>query len=111
MKADKYYSYKDSAGYMLDKTSTSYPKPLAISKLDEGNMKKVANELGVDYIHMTDTSKISNKLNEISSKALKSEPIEEETYTDIYYIFSMILLGLLFLEFIYIRRRLIWKNV
>lgn len=107
MKADKYYSYKDSAGYMLDNTATGYPKPLAISKIDEGNLKNIANELGVDYIHMTNKNQIDNKLSTIVSKAVKAEPIEEETYKDIYYIFTSILLVLLFFEFIYIRRRLI----
>ena len=107
MKADKNYYYKDSNGYMLDKTSSSYPKPLALSKIDEGNLNTIANKLGIDYIHMMNTSSIEHKLKEISAKTVKSDPTEEETYRDIYYVFAIMLLIVLGYEFIYIRRRVL----
>ena len=98
---------KDSNGYMLDKTSSSYPKPLALSKIDEGNLNTIANKLGIDYIHMMNTSSIEHKLIEISAKTVKSDPTEEETYRDIYYVFAIMLLIVLGYEFIYIRRRVL----
>ena len=110
MKADDSYYYKDSNGYMLDKTSSSYPKPLAISKINEVNLKKIASDLGIDYVHMTEKNSLDRKLKEFRTKATNSEPTEEENYRDIYYIFAIMLLGVLGYEFVYIRRRVIWKR-
>ena len=93
--------------YLFFVSFSSAGVPLAISKIDEGNLKTVASGLGIDYIHMTNTSSIEHKLNEISSKAVKSDPTEEETYRDIYYIFAIMLLAVLGYEFIYIRRRVL----
>ncbi len=82
----------------------------AKSKIDEENLESIADDIGVDYIHMTDQSKIDNKIDKILSN------IQNETYTeeiistegsvDIYYFFVIPLVALLIFDFIYYKRKI-----
>ena len=46
-------SYYDDRKELLEDTS-DYPYKPAVSKIDEDNLKKIADDLGVDYINMND---------------------------------------------------------
>ncbi len=48
-------SYYDDRKELLEDTS-DYPYKPAVSKIDEDNLKKIADDLGVDYINMNDGS-------------------------------------------------------
>lgn len=91
MRTDDYYG---KATYVIDRSNYSYDK--AVSKLDEDNLKKIANDLKIDYIHMSRQNNIDNKLKELK-KMTKNEVSESDikSYEDTYYIFIIPLLILL----------------
>lgn len=92
--------------YIMDYTSTNFGK--AISKIDEKNLKEIANDMIVDYIHVTNSNDINSKIKQIKNKTKSTlESNDKSSYDDIYYIFVIPLLILLFIEFDRFRRRII----
>lgn len=98
----------DSEGYLLENVRGS--KSLAISKMDEKNLKDLAASLSLDYYHMTNTSVLSNKLMEIRDEAIENEEDTEYSNKDLYYYFSFALLIVLLYELFYYRRREQWRR-
>ena len=92
--------------YIMDYTSTNFGK--AISKIDEKNLKEIANDMDVDYIHVTNSNDINSKIKQIKNKTKSTlESNDKSSYDDIYYIFVIPLLILLFIEFDRFRRRIV----
>ena len=92
--------------YIID--WTTYPSKDALSRIDEKNLKQLANDLGIDYIKMDKTSNIDSKLRKIE-KTAKTEVVGEkkiEFYNDTYYLYSIPLIILLMINFIYDKRRM-----
>ena len=98
--SDFYYIY-----YYDDST---YQKVTAISKIDENNLKKIASDLKIDYIQMSEKSNIDGKLKQIKNIESSSQGQEEKinTYQDIYYYFAIPLVILLILDFIFKTRKI-----
>lgn len=95
--------------YIMDYTDTNFGK--AISKIDEKNLKEIANDMDVDYIHITNSNNINSKIKQIKNKTKSTlESNDKSSYDDIYYIFVIPLLILLFIEFDRFRRRIVWKK-
>ena len=92
----------DSNGYLLD--SSTNPPSIAISKINESNLKALADNLKLNYYHMTDFSVLDGKLNDIKGEALEAEENKEKLNKDIYYYFSGVLVVLLIFELYYYRR-------
>lgn len=101
---EKLYSTSDKYEYIEDRRGDEYPAPKAISKINEKNLKKMANDLGIDYIHMTKQSNVNNKINKIISKSSLSESDSINSYKDTYYPFAIILSILILME-LYLDRR------
>ena len=80
----------------------------AISKIDENNLKQIAQDIELDYIHMEKTSNIDYKLNDIKQQYSNSQTDEKKfsTYKDIYYYFTILLVILLIIDFIIKKRRM-----
>ena len=92
--------------YIMDYTDTNFGK--AISKIDEKNLKEIANDMDVDYIHITNSNNIKSKIKQIKNKTKSTlESNDKSSYDDIYYIFVIPLLILLFIEFDRFRRRIV----
>lgn len=92
--------------YIMDYTGTNFGK--AISKIDEKNLKEIANDMNVDYIHVTNSNDINSKIKQIKNKTKSTlESNDKSSYDDIYYIFVIPLLILLFIEFDRFRRRIV----
>ena len=90
--------------YMLDKTE--YPFVEALSKIDENNLKQIAKDMGIDYIHMEKKSDIDYKIKQIKQQMRRNMDDEgKSAYIDIYYIFVFPLCLLLIYEFINHKRR------
>lgn len=98
--------YEGPEKYIEDKTSTQYPYPKAVSKIDEENLKKISTDIGIDYIHMEKQSNINNKIKEIQKLIENTEGETKKAYSDIYYIFVIPLIPMLIYEFINYKRRL-----
>lgn len=100
-------SYTNTSTYLED-TTTRFPYEKAVSKLDEDNLKSIASDLGISYIHMEQQSDINAKIQEIKNEQIKNvEGEDKSSYVDIYYIFAIPLVILLMYELIYYKRKLI----
>lgn len=97
-------TYTQEEKYIED-TTQEYPWPKAKSKIDETNLKKISQNLGIDYINMSNKSKIDYKLKQIEQVLDKNINEEEKAnYTDIYYLFVLPLVIILGYEFINYKR-------
>lgn len=93
--------------YLDDRTSESYPYPKAISKIDEKNLKKIADDMEVDYINMNKQSNIESKIKQIKREANNSlDDSQKMLYNDIYFIFVIPFVLILAYEFIYYKKNL-----
>ena len=79
-----------------------------ISQIDEENLKKIAKDMGVNYINMNTNEKdsLDEVINTVLENASSSDSSENATgYKDIYYIFVIPLLLLVIFEFIDFKRK------
>ena len=76
----------------------------AISKIDESNLKDIAKDLGIDYVHMEKSSNIDKVLNSVNKIKGLGETEVETYYKDTYYYISPILIILLLIELFLVRR-------
>lgn len=105
----KTIEYTDEEPQYLYYYDDNYNEQLAISKIDEQNLKSIASDFGVDYVHMTNKNEIDNTIKNLQEK-IKNLPANEDTEskegnTDIYYLFVIPLALLLIVDFINLRRK------
>ena len=83
-----------------------WPYKPAVSKIDEKNLKQLAKDLKLDYVHMSSSEDIDPTI-EKSLKLLDAEQEEstEYGYADTYYWFVIPLAVLIAYEFISVKRR------
>ena len=96
--------YTETEAYLEDTSNYNYEK--AVSKIDEKNLKSIAKDIGIDYIHMESQIKIKDKINEIEKFAKKNINEKSSNYIDTYYILTVPLAILLLYEFINYKRKL-----
>lgn len=81
----------------------------AISKIDEGNLKSIANDFGVDYVHVTKQSDIEDVIDalkdDIEKNASYSEEDTPDGYTETYFYWAIPLVCMLIFDCIYYRRK------
>ena len=82
----------------------------AISKIDEKNLKHIANDLGVNYIHMTEQGKVDNEIDKILSK-IENKVIHNKGdigrgYMETYYLVSIPIVIILIYECISYKRKI-----
>ncbi|MBQ3514652.1 MAG: VWA domain-containing protein [Lachnospiraceae bacterium] len=87
-----------------------YNEVKAISKIDEGNLKQIASDFGIDYVHMTKQSEIHDEIKKLQSLIGKQADYDEagnkKGYVETYYFFAIPLLLLLIFDYIYYKRKL-----
>ena len=87
-----------------------YAKIKGVSKIDEDNLKSIASDMGIPYVHMTKQTKIDTEINTIQSQmrfsVQDSEMNSIDNYTDIYYFFVIPLVLLLIFDYIYYKRKI-----
>lgn len=85
----------------------TYEEKTGISKIDEDNLKQIADDMKIDYIHIDREKDINKKVKEILKEAnTELSDDKKSLYTDIYYIFVIPLLAMLVYEYINYRRKL-----
>lgn len=88
----------------------NYNRQTALSKIDESNLKHIASDMGVDYVHMTSQSAIDNTLSDINRQIMKTDTLVEtnstEGYADTYFYLLPPLALLLAIDFIYYKRKI-----
>ena len=94
--------YDDWGSYVKDPETNQH----AISKIDEGNLKKIAEDLDIDYIHMDDMVNVRYLIESIKSgSSLTIEKSDSVTYRDTYFYYAIPLAVLLLLELVLFIRR------
>ena len=94
--------YDDWGSYVRDPETNQH----AISKIDEDNLKKIAEDLDIDYIHMDDMSNIRYLIESIKSgSSLTIEKSDSVTYKDTYFYYAIPLAIMLLLELVLFIRR------
>lgn len=80
---------------------TEYPYKDAISKINEDNLQKLADDMNIRYVNMNAQENITDTLEDIRKNAVISTEDGDETsgYQDIYYWFMIPLLLLLVYDF------------
>ncbi|MGN0401477.1 MAG: VWA domain-containing protein [Acetatifactor sp.] len=96
------YSYYDDTEELVMNTSV-YPYEPAVSRLDEDNLKKLAEDMDIAYVHMTAQDRVDKVLKEIkeNQNTFLSDDGDEEGLAgakDIYIYFAIPLLLMLGLE-------------
>ena len=91
-----YIKYYDDNNNLVD----------AISKIDEKNLKKIAKDIGIEYINMNNSNNLNTKLNEIK-KLAEENKLGEKRAVDIYYYFAIPILFLVIINFILKKKRII----
>lgn len=98
-------SYYTDQEELLEDTS-GYPRKPAVSKIDEKNLKSIADDLGISYINMNDSTNVDPVIKKIQREAAgDSKTGKVKGFVDIYYIFAAMLAVLLVLDFVDIRRK------
>lgn len=107
MKTVEYMEEKPEYLYYYD---DNYDKKLAISRIDEGNLKSIASDFGIGYVHMTDQSEIDSIIKDLQAKVdnleIEKDMESKEGYKDIYYLFVIPLVLLLMVDFIYYKKKI-----
>lgn len=81
--------------------TTDYPYKDAISKIDETNLKKMADDMDISYVNMNTSDQLDKLLKEIKGNVKANiENMEEAGYVECYYWFVFPLVLLLIYEFI-----------
>ena len=103
-----YDKYTGKSEYLTYYDKSNYKKIDALSIIDEKNLKKIASDIGIDYVHMEPNQNIDNKLNAIKKNAnYNLASMDKATYDDVYFIFVIPLFILLILELNKYRRIMI----
>lgn len=88
----------------------NYNEKMALSKIDEGNLKSIASDFGITYIHMTKQSAIHNAIKDLQAKVNNLEITDDmeskDGYADIYYLFVLPLIFLLIVDFVYYKKKM-----
>ena len=95
---------KDDSGYIYDYKTRSD----ALSKINEDNLNKIAEDLGVDYLNLNSGASSLNGLLQMikdGSAVVIEKGDGAEVYEDTYYYFAIALAAMLLLELFYVVRR------
>lgn len=85
----------------------NYAYEPAVSRLDEKNLNDIASDLGVEYIHMTDRTKLDKIIEDVLDHVSSTTKQEhEQGYNETYYYFAIALFGMLVLEFFLLHKKI-----
>ena len=87
----------------------NFERQPALSQIDENNLKSIAEDMGVGYVHMTSTSQIDTTIAEIQRQIEAAGTGETESttnsYSDTFFFLLIPLIPLLAVDFIYYKRK------
>lgn len=103
MKAFNYSGEEDPPEY-LTTYDANWDEQRAISKINEDNLKKIAEDFGVGYIHMEKQSDVDSLMKSLKNK-VESLPVKKKSqrmdgYEDIYYLLVVLLVIVLIWDFV-----------
>ena len=83
---------------------------IVISSMNEGNIEMIATGLGVKYYIHNNGGLNTEALSNINAEATDYKMNDESAYEDIYWIFAIVLLGLLLWEFAYVLDKILLER-
>lgn len=92
------YDFGDDKIYYFRKKGESGLYEDALSKIDEDNLKTIAKEMSIPYVHMQKTNDIKDIVDDIKKLKKETEDELENGYDDLYFIFVIPLFILILLE-------------
>lgn len=101
---DGYGDEYSTRAYIKDKTQAGSPD--AISRIDEGNLRDIASQLGVPYLHRTGPGGLGSVVDEAKRGHVVSTAGRTATMTDLYWIPAIAVFLLLFVEVAVVARAL-----
>jgi len=102
---NKWYTYKDE-GFSPSYIQSREKYEDALSKIDENNLKQIANDLGAKYVNMNNGYKLKDFIKEINKKSVsKLSKTDQAAYDDIYFLIMIPIYALLVYIFITYSRR------
>lgn len=113
MKAFSYTGDENEAEY-LEYYDSGYNKKDAVSKIDESNLNKLASDMKIDYVHVTEPSDVDSVISKVERRvenSMSEKSVSKTGYSDIYYYFVMVLGLLLCYEFAYYMSRTRMKGI
>ncbi len=87
----------------------NYDRQTALSVIDEDNLQSIASDMGVDYVHMTEQSKIDSTitkvLKQINEAGGETDDASISGYSDTFFYILIPLIPLLVFDFMYYKRK------
>ena len=109
MKVLKFVGDEDKPEYLYY-YDDDFNEVKAISKIDEDNLKQIASDLGIHYVHMKKQSEIHEEIEklqkEIGEHGTYDENDSKKGYKETYYFFMIPLLLLLIFDYVYYKRKI-----
>lgn len=108
MKVLNYSGEEDPPEY-LTIYDENWDEQRALSKIDQDNLKQIASDFGVDYIHMEKQSDVDSLMASLKGK-VENLPVEmgaqgKGGYEDIYYLFVILLVLVMVWDFVCFKMR------
>ena len=85
----------DSQEFIKDLSTGNYPAPDALSKIDEANLKNIADQAGIKYIHRTKPGEIEGITKAIDVGSIVRQNKDASSYDDISWMFMPLVLLLI----------------
>ncbi|MEO8863163.1 MAG: VWA domain-containing protein [Candidatus Saccharimonadales bacterium] len=98
MEQGGYVSKDYPATRIVDRTTDAWPQKDAVSKIDESNLRNIASQIGVSYVHRLDQSDIKTMLRQTKVDKVRASSKEIDTYRDVYWVFAIPLAALLLID-------------
>lgn len=109
MKTISFIGTEEEPKYLEVYKEGSWEKDYAISKIDQGNLRKIASDFGVEYVHMTKTSDVDSVIRSVKNDIMTNADEEGTTttagYKDTYYWLVIPLAVLLVFDVISFKRK------
>ena len=98
----------DGNNEQIIKENGIFPQKNAISKIDENNLKQIAEDLNISYWNMTEEKQLDKEImlmkDDLEEKVVQTTARE---YTNLSFIFVIPLLILLVIQIVDIKRRIV----
>ena len=102
------FTSDDTAEY-IEYYDDNFDRQKALSVIDEDNLKSIASDMDVSYVHMTEQSRIDETLSDIKKQIQKEAGEKNDdflsAYSDTYFYLLIPLVLLLAVDFIYYKRK------
>lgn len=81
MKTVTFFGTEEEPEYLEVYNEETWDREYALSKIDEGNLRKIASDFGIEYVHMTNTSQVDRIINSVQNDITTSADAEGTTTT------------------------------